>query len=147
MPEKDGLAALRELKSRNITKNIPVVMLTVKGDVKSRKECLELGAKDYILKTFDSDAIITNIKVSLSEIKKFDIKIGDNLRNATDCRRDFRCLLDKTRNMCKIGYNIEDTSLFIDSPKGNSCNYKTNYGSTLLCTCPVRKYIYLNYKI
>lgn len=147
MPDKDGIAALKELKSMDTTKNIPVVMLTVKGDIKSRDESLKLGARDYILKTFDADAIMTNIKLSLSELKKLDIKISDALRNATDCRKNFPCLFEETRNMCKVKYNIADESIFIENPRGNGCNYKTTYGTSLLCTCPLRKYIYFNYKI
>jgi len=44
------------------TKDIPIVMLTAKGQIKDMKKGLELGADSYITKPFDPDVLLEIIK-------------------------------------------------------------------------------------
>lgn len=53
MPEMDGLACLRALKSNAATKGMPVVMCTTHGEVSKIAEALGSGADEYIMKPFD----------------------------------------------------------------------------------------------
>lgn len=62
MPNKDGLTTLRELKQNELTKSIPVVMLTVSIVPSSMPKCIELGAKDYLFKTCDTQTLLECIK-------------------------------------------------------------------------------------
>lgn len=51
MPGKTGFEILEELKQSPVTKDIPVVMLTMLGSDEDIKKGLQLGANDYIVKS------------------------------------------------------------------------------------------------
>lgn len=51
MPQKSGLEVLKELKSNQTTKNIPVVMFTAISQDHEKKQAHELGAKGYVVKS------------------------------------------------------------------------------------------------
>jgi len=59
LPESDGLTAMKETRLNN---DIPIVLLTGKGDVIDKVLGLELGADDYITKPFHSHELIARIK-------------------------------------------------------------------------------------
>ncbi len=52
MPEMDGFTLLRQLKSADVTKHIPVILLTSLADVQYEERGLLLGAVDYVTKPF-----------------------------------------------------------------------------------------------
>lgn len=51
MPRMDGIELLRHLVTDATTRNLPVVMLTNYDDGSHRRATIDMGAKDYILKT------------------------------------------------------------------------------------------------
>ncbi|MER0799027.1 two-component system response regulator AmgR, partial [Pseudomonas aeruginosa] len=51
LPGEDGLTACRRLREQN--NQVPIIMLTAKGDEGSRIQGLELGADDYLAKPFN----------------------------------------------------------------------------------------------
>src|SRR3989344_4383747 len=51
MPEMDGFEVLGKLQLNNDTKNIPVIALTNLAGEQDAKKALELGAKEYIIKS------------------------------------------------------------------------------------------------
>ncbi len=53
MPEMNGYEVCQSLKASENTRNIPVVMLTAKGQRGDAERGLEVGADDYIIKPFD----------------------------------------------------------------------------------------------
>lgn len=59
MPEMDGMEVLRELRKNS---NVPVIMLTAKGETLDKVQALELGADDFIVKPFDAKELIARIK-------------------------------------------------------------------------------------
>src|SRR3954451_19381926 len=62
LPEMDGFALCREIRKES---DIPIVMLTARGDVMDRVVGLELGADDYIPKPFDPRELLTRIQTIL----------------------------------------------------------------------------------
>src|SRR5437870_4362666 len=50
LPEKDGVQVCKEIRRSN---NVPILMLTARGDAADRIVGLEVGADDYLLKPFD----------------------------------------------------------------------------------------------
>lgn len=52
MPDMDGFTLLRELKSTDLTRHIPVILLTSLADVQYEERGLLLGAVDYVAKPF-----------------------------------------------------------------------------------------------
>lgn len=63
MPGEDGLSACRRLRSGN--NQVPIVMLTAKGDESSRIQGLEGGADDYLAKPFNPRELLARIKAVL----------------------------------------------------------------------------------
>ncbi|MCH7643116.1 MAG: response regulator [Chloroflexi bacterium] len=61
MPDLDGIGALRALRSDELTRDVPVVMLTAVADMDHVKIALAAGAQDYILKPWDSDTVIQKL--------------------------------------------------------------------------------------
>ena len=61
MPKKDGFTMLRELKANESTKEIPVVVLSVKPESGSIFTGQEYGAVDYIIKPCDIQTILKYI--------------------------------------------------------------------------------------
>jgi len=62
MPEMDGIALTKKLKSKLITRSIPVILLTVKHDLTTEVKGLESGADDYLTKPFQPERLIARIK-------------------------------------------------------------------------------------
>jgi two-component system phosphate regulon response regulator OmpR len=63
LPGEDGLTACRRLRTAN--NQIPIIMLTAKGDELSRIKGLELGADDYLAKPFNPDELMARVKAVL----------------------------------------------------------------------------------
>lgn len=59
LPEMDGFEVLRELRTRS---NIPVLMLTSRGDETDRIVGLEIGADDYLPKTFSTRELLARLR-------------------------------------------------------------------------------------
>ena len=73
MPGKDGYELTKEIK-KNI--NVPVILLTAKGEVENRIKGLEFGANDYLGKPFEPKELLLRIKNIIANTKKLDLNIG-----------------------------------------------------------------------
>jgi two-component system chemotaxis response regulator CheY len=62
MPDIDGLAALRELKKSDVTKSIPVIMITANGHHLTRKESETCGAAIFLTKPFSPTQLLNEIR-------------------------------------------------------------------------------------
>lgn len=62
MPGTDGFAVLDKLRKLS---NIPIIMLTAKGEVTSLHRALVTGADDYIRKPFNTGELVARIKAKL----------------------------------------------------------------------------------
>ena len=65
LPGIDGLEVTRRLKNDPNTKNIPIVMLTAKGEEADIVTGLELGADDYITKPFSPRILVARVRAVL----------------------------------------------------------------------------------
>lgn len=62
LPGIDGYEVLREVRKQS---NLPIIMLSAKGEVFDKVLGLELGADDYIMKPFDSKEMVARVKAVL----------------------------------------------------------------------------------
>lgn len=62
LPGIDGYQVCRELRTRS---NVPIIMLSAKGEVFDKVLGLELGADDYIIKPFDAKEMVARVKAVL----------------------------------------------------------------------------------
>ncbi len=69
MPEMDGWQVCREI--RRIS-NIPIIMLTAKGETFDKVLGLELGADDYMVKPFEPKELIARVKAVLRRFESKD---------------------------------------------------------------------------
>jgi len=65
MPEMNGYEAIKVLKAKNETKDIPVIFLTAKTESDDELTGLTLGAIDYIIKPFQPPLLLKRIEVHL----------------------------------------------------------------------------------
>lgn len=72
LPGIDGLDVARALKNDNSTKNIPIIMLTARGEEADIVTGLELGADDYITKPFSPRIMIARMRAVLRRKNKAD---------------------------------------------------------------------------
>ncbi|MGC8575489.1 response regulator transcription factor [Caldisericum sp.] len=77
LPNVDGLTILKTLKSREDTKDIPVIILTAKNSEGDMVLGLEMGANDYIPKPFSPRVLAAKVKAFVREGKKTVIQAGD----------------------------------------------------------------------
>ena len=69
LPKMDGFEVCRLIKQNPKLKNIPVIMLTAKGEEVDRIVGLELGADDYVVKPFSPRELVLRIKAILKRGK------------------------------------------------------------------------------
>ena len=62
LPGKDGFEVCREVRKTN---NLPIIMLTARGDVIDRVSGLELGAADYVGKPFEPRELVARVQAIL----------------------------------------------------------------------------------
>lgn len=63
MPEMDGFQLIKEL--RECKYNMPILLITAKGDIKDKKQGFLLGADDYMVKPIDIEELILRVQVLL----------------------------------------------------------------------------------
>lgn len=69
LPGVDGLEVCRRLKKDSATADIPIIMLTAKGEESDIVTGLEMGADDYVTKPFSLKVFVTRIRAVLRRNK------------------------------------------------------------------------------
>nr|WP_299039823.1 response regulator transcription factor [uncultured Psychrobacter sp.] len=104
MPKIDGLSVLRQLPT---TSQIPVIMLTAKGDEIDRIIGLELGADDYIAKPCNPRELLARINAVIKRSTLISTDIAPLNHD--------RLLLDQGHRVCKIdGLELQVTGTEFD---------------------------------
>ena len=67
LPSLDGWQVCREIRKKS---NVPIIMLTAKGETFDKVLGLELGADDYVVKPFDTKEVVARIKAVLRRISQ-----------------------------------------------------------------------------
>ncbi len=67
LPDMDGMKVLKEIRSHS---DIPVVILTIRGDETDKVRGLEMGADDYIVKPFNHNELLARVRAVLRHRSK-----------------------------------------------------------------------------
>src|ERR1044072_7966349 len=62
MPNVDGLELCRRLRAIS---QVPIIVLSAKGEEKTKVEALDIGADDYVTKPFGIDELLARVRASL----------------------------------------------------------------------------------
>ncbi len=95
LPGLDGLSLCREVRQDRRTRDLPVVMLTARGDESDRIVGLELGADDYIVKPFSPKELVARVRALFRRLERrpeADDGDGDEILRFADLE------LDRTRH-------------------------------------------------
>jgi two-component system phosphate regulon response regulator PhoB len=69
LPKVSGIEVCRRLRSRGETRNIPIIMLTARGEESDRIRGLDTGADDYLTKPFSMSELSARIRAVLRRIR------------------------------------------------------------------------------
>ena len=99
LPGRDGLDVLRELHA--LRSELPVLILSARGDLSTKLRGFELGAVDYVAKPFSLEELLARARVHLRRPQVTDdgtaIRIGD-------------LSLDLARRQARVGSTVADLS-------------------------------------
>src|SRR5580692_602512 len=68
LPKLDGFALCAEL--RRLAVNVPVLMLTAKGQIEDRVSGLDAGADDYLVKPFSTEELLARVRALLRRMER-----------------------------------------------------------------------------
>ncbi len=86
MPKKDGFEVCREIRK---TSNVPVIMITARGEDFERIMGLDIGADDYIIKPFSPGEVMARVRAILRRIETIeDSKDNKNILIIEDLKID-----------------------------------------------------------
>jgi DNA-binding response OmpR family regulator len=68
MPKLDGFAVCAEL--RRLANQVPVLMLTAKGQIEDRVTGLDAGADDYLVKPFSTEELLARVRALLRRVER-----------------------------------------------------------------------------
>ena len=69
LPKISGIEVCRRLRQRNETRNVPIIMLTARGEETDRVRGLDTGADDYVVKPFSMTELTARIRAVLRRIR------------------------------------------------------------------------------
>lgn len=68
IPGGSGIQLITHIKRDKLTRNIPIMMLTARGEEEDRVRGLEIGADDYLTKPFSPKELIARVKAILRRV-------------------------------------------------------------------------------
>ena len=104
LPGIDGYQVCREVRAKS---NVPIIMLSAKGEIFDKVLGLELGADDYIIKPFDSKELVARVKAVLRRYQP--IKAEETLP-------DIKCVTYTDLVINLSNYSVEYIGEQVDMP-------------------------------
>lgn len=77
---------------------------------------------------------------------KYDVS-RETLKKADRCPHHGICQTAGGKPHCEISESINSTVYFLTCTHPNGCSYQHSFGSSFMCSCPVRQEIYNKYHI
>ena len=86
MPVLDGFTVCERIREFS---NIPIIIVTAKGEERDRVRGLDLGADDYIVKPFSATELLARVRAVLRRAQKSDMMLQPSVFNHGNLRIDF----------------------------------------------------------
>ena len=102
LPDTDGLTLCRDLRARTMTANLPILMLTARGEETDRIVGIEMGADDYLVKPFNPRDLLARIKTVLRRTRA----LPPNLHP------------EPARCLCFSGWRLDTATRVLTAPDG-----------------------------
>jgi len=83
LPTLSGIELTRALKADRVTRDIPVIMLTARGDEDDKVRGLDSGAEDYISKPFSPKEMVARIRAVLRRVSPHALEESVSADNLT----------------------------------------------------------------
>ncbi len=81
LPQLSGIEVCRRLRSKQETRNVPIIMLTARGEEQDRIRGLDTGADDYLTKPFSMTELLARLRAVMRRIRpslaEDVVRIGD----------------------------------------------------------------------
>jgi two-component system phosphate regulon response regulator PhoB len=104
LPGMDGLSVCRQLKAGKATHDIPIIIISAKGEETDIITGLELGADDYLAKPFSPNVLLSRVRAVLR-------RIGQTLPDETAILKAHDLVIDPKKFKAMLaGKNLELTA-------------------------------------
>src|SRR5436305_11033417 len=123
MPGTDGLQLCRNLRAIS---QLPIIVLSVRGEERTKVEALDAGADDYVTKPFGMDELLARIRASLRRAPETDTESALTILEVGDFRVDL-----ETRELMVEGREVHltpkeyDLMIYLISHPGKVLTHRT----------------------
>jgi DNA-binding response OmpR family regulator len=114
LPKKDGLSVCRDIRKQNA--NVPVLLLTARGDAEDKVMGLDSGADDYLAKPFSFDELFARIRALLRRSPQaipIILRLGDLSMNTVtrEVKRNNKLITLTAREYNLLDYFIRNKGI------------------------------------
>ena len=123
MPNVNGLELCKALRAIS---QVPIIVLSVRGEERTKVEALDAGADDYVMKPFGMDELLARIRATLRRAPDTDADSATTLLEAGDFRIDL-----ETRSVSAQGREVHltpkeyDLMVYLVSHHGKVLTHRT----------------------
>ena len=133
MPKLDGWSVLRKIRQES---NLPVIMLTARGEEQDELVGFEVGADDYITKPFVNEELVARVKAHLRREGRLNtkkanvIKIGEIKLNkeSFEVFKNDELIMLSTKEFELLRYLMENAGIVLSKEQIYQSVWKNNYG-------------------
>lgn len=116
LPKKSGLDVIGEIRSRG--RHVPILVISVRGDIEAKVELLNAGADDYLAKPFSFDELLARMGALLrrpNHVAKTVQQVGDlTLNEATyEVKRQKRDIALTRKEFALLRYLMRNESIVL----------------------------------
>jgi DNA-binding response OmpR family regulator len=108
MPRKSGYDVCREIRAKDL--NIPIIILTAKGEEIDKVVGLQLGADDYVTKPFGVHELLARIAAVLRRSRRPEEKPANKRKKGPACFRFGQAEIDTRQYKARLGRKVFDLS-------------------------------------